>query len=430
MSSGHESGPAVNMPYFFLSYARTPKRDENDKTDPDRWVYKLYRDLCDTILTLINVEPESAGFMDRENRTGDKWPDVLTQALANCRVFVPLYSERYFESENCGKEWFAFSRRELNHRTDGTQAASGAIIPVLWTTIDPDSLPDVAKSIHYDHHSLGARYSAEGFFGIIKLHRYRDDYQLAVLRLARRIVAVARETKISSEPPTDYHSLPSAFPVNELTGASADRIQIMILALDTTTLPEDRTSDYYGNTPDAWRPYFRPNYSQPLAGYAEQISKCFGCEPVIGIFDEHGPGWGENGRPVPPGLCLVDAWTTSSPLHQEWLRRLDELQQPWVSVLVPWNSDDRDMAAAEQALRAGLTQSLGRKLASVPYRCRSAATGIPTLREFGELLPQMAMIMQKRFRKSKDVPTYPPEGPPTERPRIRRADPESPGGTR
>ena len=106
MGSGHEV-----RPYFFLSYARTPRRDPGDKEDPDRWVHKLYKDLCDAILQMTDALPEEAGFMDRENRLGAEWSPELTTALAACRVFVPLYSRRYFESDNCGKEWFAFARR-------------------------------------------------------------------------------------------------------------------------------------------------------------------------------------------------------------------------------------------------------------------------------------------------------------------------------
>jgi hypothetical protein len=79
---------------------------------------------------------------------------------------------------------------------------------------------------------------------------------------------------------------------------------------------------------------------------------------------------------------------------------------------------------------AQASKSLRRKLAGVPYRCWMAATGIPTLQDFGELLPQMTAIMLKRFRKDEGVPTYPPEGPPTERPRLRRADPEDAGGSK
>ncbi len=108
-----------DRPYFFLSYARTPKRDPSDRDDPDRWVNKLYKDLCGAILQMTDARPEEAGFMDRDNKLGTEWSPELTAALAKCRVFVPLYSRRYFESDNCGREWFAFARRELTHRARG-----------------------------------------------------------------------------------------------------------------------------------------------------------------------------------------------------------------------------------------------------------------------------------------------------------------------
>ena len=110
-----------DRPYFFLSYARTPKRDRADREDPDRWVYKLYKDLCSAILQMTDARPEEAGFMDRENKIGTQWSPQLNSALARCRVFVPLYSRRYFESDNCGREWFAFARREITHKARGRQ---------------------------------------------------------------------------------------------------------------------------------------------------------------------------------------------------------------------------------------------------------------------------------------------------------------------
>jgi TIR domain len=107
------NGPIISWqddrPYFFLSYARTPKRDQADRSDPDRWVHKLYKDLCDEILQMTDAQPGEAGFMDRENKLGAEWSPELMTAIKACRVFVPLYSRRYFESSNCGKEWFAFA---------------------------------------------------------------------------------------------------------------------------------------------------------------------------------------------------------------------------------------------------------------------------------------------------------------------------------
>jgi FxsC-like protein len=131
---------------------------------------------------------------------------------------------------------------------------------------------------------------------------------------------------------------------------------------------------------------------------------------------------------MPPCLCLVDAWVSLSPRHQEQLNRLDQVAEPWVSILIPWNSQDLGMRTARDDLRANLQQHLGRKLAGVPRRCQMAANGIPTLQDFGQLLPEMTMIMLKRFRK--EATAHPPAGPIVERPRLRRADPQEAGGAR
>lgn len=193
-----------------------------------------------------------------------------------------------------------------------------------------------------------------------------------------------------------------------------------MLAHDASTLPPGRASDYYGDTPDAWSPY-RPDYPQPVADYAQELAKkCLDCKPLVGVVDRDMANWSSNGRPVPPSLYLVDAWVSLSAKHQEQLRRLDSVAEPWVSVLVPWNIQDRGMREAEGELRAKLQQQLGRKLASVPRRCRMAASGIPTLQDFGQLLPEMTMLMLKRFRK--EATAHPPAGPVITRPRLRRAD--------
>src|SRR6266568_6886200 len=203
-------------PYFFLSYARTPKRDQADKEDPDRWINKLYKDLCDAILQMTDALPDEAGFMDRENRLGAEWSPELTAALATCRVFVPLYSRRYFESDNCGKEWFAFVRREVTHRARGGERFD-AIVPALWTRLDRERIPEVAQSFQYDHLDLGELYCTEGFYGIMKLRNYRAAYQRAVYRLAERIVEIGDKSiahaddDIRGMEQKDFESLQSAF---------------------------------------------------------------------------------------------------------------------------------------------------------------------------------------------------------------------------
>jgi len=174
-------------PYFFLSYARTPRHGHNSSTDPDYWLHKFYDDLYAEVLQRIRTPV--AGFMDREIGLGTQWSEELTKALATCRVFVPLYSPRFFDSENCGKEWYAFSKRVLDQRArqPNTQMA---IVPALWVPVEDDGLPDVAKAIQFNHRDLGDIYGQTGFFGIIKLDRFSEEYMLAVQNLARRIVEV------------------------------------------------------------------------------------------------------------------------------------------------------------------------------------------------------------------------------------------------
>jgi FxsC-like protein len=422
-----------DRPYFFLSYARTPKRDPAERDDPDRWVYKLYKDLCAEILQMTDARPEEAGFMDRENKIGSEWSPELIANLTRCRVFVPLYSRRYFESDNCGREWFAFARREITRRARGGPVVD-AIVPALWTRLDRERLPNVAQAVQFDHNVLGERYCLEGFYGIMKLQNYRADYQRAVHRLAERIIAIGDESAAFADDPVarhmtpvDFDSLPSAFGPASARRTADGQLQIAVLAHDTSSIPPGRASDYYGATPSTWSPY-RPDYPQPVADYAQELAKkCMDCMPLVGSFEDDAAKWG-NGRSMPPCLCLVDAWVSLSPRHQEHLKQLDQVTEPWVSVLVPWNSQDLGMRTAKEDLRTNLQQHLGRKLAGVPRRCQMAASGIPTLQDFGQLLPEMTMIMLKRFRK--EATAHPPAGPIVERPRLRRADPGETGEAR
>jgi FxsC-like protein len=192
-------------------------------------------------------------------------------------------------------------------------------------------------------------------------------------------------------------------------------------------LPPGRASDYYGQSSHTWSPY-RPTYSRPLAAYALELAKkCLDCEPRFEAFENETPPQAGHGL-TPPGLYLVDAWVTLSDTYRDRLRALNQITEPWVSILVPWNSQDEGMHAAGKDLRQKLHEHLPRKLDGVPRRCRMAADGIPTMHDFSQLLPDMTMIMLKRFRKA--APARPPEGPPLGRPRLRQAGPDEFGGLR
>jgi FxsC-like protein len=414
VSEEYGSGARDAAPYFFLSYAHTP-RQEGDPGDPDIWVGQLFRDLCSHILQLTNLPPGvPPGFMDRELRSGADWPARVAHALATCRVFVPLYSLRYFDSEQCGKEWFAFSRRALNHAARGA-GGSEAIIPALWVPVMPAYLPEAAKSIQFDHRELGDRYSTHGFYGIIKLSRYSSDYEEAVYELARRIVDVAQNTHIDPEHPARYEFTASAFGVPGRTQGGRRRLRITVVAPDLSDLPPSRSGAHYGPAARDWNPY-RPESVRSLADHAADLARNLGYRPEVGDLDEHLEALLGSEETCGPGLLIVDAWATTQPECQRKLQQIDALDKPWIQVVVPWNREDAEFAGAEAMLRQSLDVALRDKIAAGRMDCRIAVNGVPNLAAFGTVLPAVVQVAARQYLRNAQA--YPPAGPGIERPRL------------
>jgi hypothetical protein len=196
---------------FFLSYAHTPKVDNHDPADPDLLVAEFFRDLCRSLVQISDLPMgEGIGFMDREFRPGYKWPDRLARALATCKVFVPLYSPRYFSKENCGMEWFAFASRAAEVAARRGEQVE-AIVPALWVPVPDERLPEVAQPIHYWTPDYGSRYASHGIYGLMTISKYKDQYKEVIHELASRILDVAEKFQLDPGTVPDYRSLRNAF---------------------------------------------------------------------------------------------------------------------------------------------------------------------------------------------------------------------------
>jgi FxsC-like protein len=417
--------PAATPPYFFLSYAHTPRLNSGDPTDPDLWVADLFRDLCQHVMQITDL-PKGAnpGFMDRDLRPGDDWPMTLVQALATCRVFVPLYSPRYFTSAQCGKEWFYFTRRALNHATRVAGPVE-AIIPAIWSPVGLHLLPEVARSIQLDYGGHDP-YSQYGFWGIMKLSRYRNDYEEAVFKLADRIVTVAQRSPVREGLVADYDSLESAFGGEEARTMPGDqRLRITIVAPQQSALPEGRDGDCYGPTARDWNPY-APDAVRPIADHAAALARGLGYRVDLGDLYQHEADLLSGGPPSGPQVLIIDPWATMLPRCQHLLQRLDALEAPWVQVVIPWNRRDGESPEAEGKLRVALDASMRRKITEVRSTSAIAVHGVPTLDEFSQELPKLILTAVKQYLKH--ARAFPPAGPPVERPRLSGflADPATP----
>lgn len=377
-------------PYFFFSYAHTPSLPD-DKGDPDAWILKLYNDLRREVLHITSVSPDNLGFIDRNMGAGRKWSPEIAKALATCRVFVALYSPRYFASEYCGKEWAVFARRLADHQVKRGESVP-AIVPVLWTEGADQNMPQVAQALQIDRLNSHAYWSTGGFYYIIKRRKYRDAYRGAVSRLAKIIKQVAEGTPPDTADPVECSALPSIFgPVGE-SGVKVHRpIHITVATLcNAKALPDGRSSDYYGPTWRDWNPY-RPDSMGPIAEYAAALAECAGYQPQVGSIEEHFPEYLSAGEPVAPGMLLVDPWASLDEPTSQLMRKVDAADRPWVRPVVPWSEADPETSMAHQRLREGLTAVLGRSLSGMPVNLRQAAEGIPTVQLFGDTAGKVAL---------------------------------------
>lgn len=118
-------------------------------------------------------------------------------AVARCEVFLPLYEREYFRSARCGREWAAFARR--------TDLARG-FVPLLGRPVTYGELPYTARQLNYRDQRYGDDYAHLGLFNLPA-----QQYEIAVHRIAARIVEVAERHRIPPGHPVDLGSLPNAF---------------------------------------------------------------------------------------------------------------------------------------------------------------------------------------------------------------------------
>ncbi len=424
------TGSADNRPYFFLSYAHTPRSGASDQ-DPDYWVHKLFRDLCDHIMALTDLPAGTpAGFIDREMRSGQGWPERLSENLATCRVFVPLLSARYFASEDCGREWYAFNDRMRAAKDRGARSVD-AIVPALWTHVGYDQLPDSISHIHLERNAFGIRYATTGFYGLMKLNRYLDEYEEAVLGLAHQIVRAANDSPLAPCRPRPYATTPSAF---KPRGHGPRHIRLTVAAPTVDDLPVHRDRTPYGDDPQDWNPYHRES-TRPLSELAEEAIRSLDYRVTVTSFDDE-----DTGGPAPqpaegeappqsgaepegpqaghPGILLIDPWALTEELRRRRLKAYDSTAPAWTNAIVPWCRRDAQCQSEEGEQ---LTEELYRTLPGILERgrrtdCRIAVNGVPSLKAFNDVLPAVVANSTRHYMRNAEA--SPPPGPKYTKPRL------------
>ena len=260
----------------------------SDRSDPDRWVYKLYKDLCDEILQMTDAQPEEAGFMDRDNKLGAEWSPELMAALEACRVFVPLIHGATSKATTAaGNGSRSPAGRSFTGREDGegVRCHRPGPLDTGWTgtrsprwrspfsTIMLILAPATVPRLLRDHEA--AELPAPTISGRFIV------WPSASSRLVTRASRMPTTT-LQDMDRKDFESLPSAFGPASARRTTDGQLQITVLAHDTSTLP-----------PGPGQRLLRRNaaHLEPVpAGLSrsrwpitrvELAKKCLDCEPLL-----------------------------------------------------------------------------------------------------------------------------------------------------
>jgi hypothetical protein len=187
-------------PVFFVSYART-----DIELPKFRKAFEYFvKDLKARVGNRLPQEPLVA-FVDADILTGEVWTQELSNAIAQCKVGVALYSPRYFTRRWCGKEFQVLLRRGLSG------PGGSGIIPVRWEKpVDP---PECAARLQHTESQYPKAYAALGMRQLVIMRSARlTAYEQTIELLVDRIVAAANTKRLGPLPPGfDLESVPSAW---------------------------------------------------------------------------------------------------------------------------------------------------------------------------------------------------------------------------
>lgn len=398
MPTGHEAAEA--SPYFFLSYAHSHGLTPTVEFRRDRLVKRFHDDLKERVRELARSGTGSlvTSAVDSEIPIAGRWSERISQGLARCRTFVALYSNEYFSSEHCGKEWRAFANRlETDQLLRGRRPE--AVIPVIWQPVSDEALPRCARDLPYTRLNLGPAYRRYGLNYIMHhLQEYRAEYEAALAQLARQIVHVAElDAPVVAERYPDYLTLDDAF---HRPGDPADQrpqLRIVIAAPCHPRLPRGAEPDMYGDRPEQWKPYL-PDYAGEIASAARRVAESMDFHAFVEIL-EHSPDFKAGLSPTAPTLLIIDPWAAQVPALQQRLSRFDGSShlKLWIRPVVAWNRDHPSSLANEVDLESRLFSTLS--YCRRRYRPDSPLVldGLETIHDFINELPAVIRKAERLY---------------------------------
>lgn len=349
--SASPAKPSDTGPVFFLSYAR-PNAAERVRGDPDRDYVAFYYDLCSALTRFAPLDRlHSLGAVSSEWHA-DHGPGSGTDPakdIAECDVFVPLHQERYFQSEQCGRELTAFKeriRRAATPRAD-------AILPVVWAPAPPQWTAPQPRPYQTGQPEIDEEYLGKGLFWLQGARP--AQYHHIVTGLAQRIAEIAGGRTVDRAEPAELAGLPSS-----LHQAERQPVVVVILA-PANGRPPGTGAPQYGRLATDWTP-FAAETAEPLAETLVELARDKGWEPEVVPFSTTDERLFGSREPDSQIVLVVDPRALDDVRWRDALERFDRMDKPWIGIVAAW--DPTGTPAGEQTrLRNQLRSVLDRKFA-------------------------------------------------------------------
>lgn len=371
------------MPLFFLSYARIPGARRTGH-DPDKLVFDFYEELRHRVAAHAGVPKGSAGFVEEPGTSSQE----SVRALSDCRVFVPLYSKRYFTDPLCGRQWTA-----ITHGT--APGPAPRIVPVLWTPYPAASVPAAVHEMPAVPEGTG---DAEESYPAMGLHQLLDLEEGQALQvtewLARRIAAVAPAAASvpGSLDARGLARLPDAFAATP----PSPPLRVTVLAPSEERLPIGRESARYGPRPLDWRPY-GPVAGGPVAEQVTELARNLGFDPEVVSFDKTLVELRGTDTPAAPWILVVDPWALQDAKVARQARAFDAAHRPWTAVLTALADDDPQTKEHFERLRGLLESTFPRYLREGRMGQQFAVRGLATADSFALWFGELAESAHMRY---------------------------------
>jgi FxsC-like protein len=400
--------------HFFLSYARG---------DDDEYVQKFFTDVSRE-LRRRGVLDEPVGFLDTDMVVGTEWEPELEEALCTCRVFVAIYTPRYFSRENCGKEWQVFNERMRRYEEQSGERPQ-TLLPILWVPPAAD-LPEEARRIQYLGGELGQAYAENGLFRILKVKRFEDEYEIFLAKLVDKMIERSRQWPLPRAPRVGMAEVPNAFawesqkpqvnhvwtaergpaaaPVSPVRGSR--HVHFMFAVSRPEDLPGHRTQhQFYGDYPADWRPYL-PDYTEPLSLLAQTstATRKFTSD-LLSVDENLFVRLDEARQHNQIVVLLIDPWAGESARFQELLSRYDNANEPTSGVLVPMSAADDETLEQQPMLTETLRGLFPRNVVRNDSMFR---LGIGDAEAFETALSEILIEAQNRVFSFGEVRKRPP----------------------